>query len=200
MSVMVRVQEDIRDKLLSLRDQMGFRNVANVVRFLLSERSIKAASAEKIMEKRVPVVVTGKPLAGKTYFIRNRILAQLKAFPVLVIDTWDEYKEIRQMSYEVHAIDFRNFKGHVRFVPTKRTDIAEREVERLFEDLDMKRDELSRWVLIVEEAHAYRNLPPFMKFLYGSRRIVRKMIVVTPQLDAFEGLETLSIHREAVDI
>jgi len=34
-------------------------------------------------------------------------------------------------------------------------------------------------------------VPAFAKFLYGSRHVVRKMIAVTPQTDAFQGLETL---------
>lgn len=187
---------------MSLKADMGFKSAAKVVQHLLlqTKRSIKPATLKKVMNRRVPVVITRKPLVGKTYFIRKRLLPKLNPYPVLVIDTWNEYRRIERVGYEVNTLDFKNYKGRVRFVPTKRSDIAEREIERLFEDLDMKRDDLRRWVVIVEEAHAYRNLPPFMKFLYGSRRIVHKMIVVTPDMDAFDGLETLTIYREDVDI
>lgn len=67
------------------------------------------------------------------------------------------------------------------------------EVEGIFTHLDMKRNDMSRWVIIVEEAHTFQNVPSFTKFLYGSRHIVRKMIAVTPKTDAFPGLETLTI-------
>lgn len=202
MSVHVRVPEELRDQIMSLKLEMGFRSAGNVVHYLLlqTQGSIKPATLERVMKRRVPVVITGKPLCGKTYFIRKQLLPKLNPYPVLVIDTWNGYRRIDKVGYEVNALDFGNYKGHIRFVPTKRSDIAEREIERLFEDLDMKRDDLRRWIVIVEEAHAYRNLPPFMKFLYGSRRIVRKMIAVTPDVDAFDGLETLTSYREDVEI
>jgi len=54
---------------------------------------------------------------------------------------------------------------------------------------------MSRWIIIVEEAHSYKNVSAFTKFLYGSRHIVRKMVAVTPQTDAFQGLVTLTIYH-----
>ena len=59
--------------------------------------------------------------------------------------------------------------------------------------LDMKRNEMSKWIVIVEEAHAFKNIMAFTKFLYGSRHIVRKVLAVTPQVDAFHGLMTLTV-------
>jgi hypothetical protein len=69
--------------------------------------------------------------------------------------------------------------------------MAETEVESIFSHLDMKRNEMGKWIIIVEEAHTFKNVSAFAKFLYGSRHVVRKMIAVTPQTDAFQGLETL---------
>jgi len=59
----------------------------------------------------------------------------------------------------------------------------------------MKRNEMAKWIIIVEEAHSYKNVSAFTKFLYGSRHIVRKMVAVTPQTDAFQGLVTLTIYH-----
>lgn len=200
---MIQVSCAVRDKVLSLKQDMRFNAANDVVEFLLMKSSgtIKPAIRQDIMNETVPVVLTGKPLSGKTFFIRNNVVSRLWHHSILVIDTWNEYKEIQTVGYELNSFNFREMdKKKIRFVPNKRGDIAEREIERLFEDLDMKRDELANWVIIVEEAHAYKNIPSFMKFLYGSRRIVRKMIVVTPQLDAFEGLETFTVYRKGIDI
>jgi hypothetical protein len=63
--------------------------------------------------------------------------------------------------------------------------------------LDMKRNEMAKWIIIIEEAHTFKNVPAFMKFLYGSRHVVRKMIAVTSQTDAFQGLETLMAFHQS---
>ena len=195
----MRFPEKVRDRLLALKDKMDFSSMADVVQFLMVNQpeSIEPVTVKKIMKGRIPVVLTGKPDIGKTIFIRICLLPKLNPVPVLVIDTWNEYKEVKRVHYEIHAFDFKHFNGHIRFVPSERTDIAVREIERLFEDLDMKRrGELKRWVIIVEEANAYNHLPAFRKFLFGSKRIVRKMIVVTAQLDAFQGLETFIMRGD----
>jgi len=70
-------------------------------------------------------------------------------------------------------------------------------MQNIFTHLDLKRNSLSKWIIIVEEAHTYKNLSTFIKFLYGSRHIVRKMVVVTPQTDAFQGLMTLTILSDS---
>jgi len=57
----------------------------------------------------------------------------------------------------------------------------------------MRRSELSEWTIVVEEAHTFKNVSVFTKFLYGSRHIVRKMVAVTPQTDAYQGLVTLAV-------
>jgi len=77
----------------------------------------------------------------------------------------------------------------------KQSMVAESEVSSLFANLEMKREQLSRWIIIVEEAQSFKNIASFVRFLYGSRHITKKMVVVTPQTDAFQGLMTLTIIR-----
>jgi len=179
---------------MTIKTNMGFRNVAWVVHKLLEEQAKNLASLEAIMKRTVPIVVTGKPLSGKTFFIKKRLLPSLKGNPVLVIDSWNEYK-LRSIGYDIYGLNFKDFNEHIRFVPNTQSRVAETEVENIFAHLDMKRNEMSKWTVIVEEAHAFRNVSVFTKFLYGSRHIVKKMIAVTPQTDAFRGLVTLTVCR-----
>jgi len=191
----IRVWKNDHQKLKAIKRSVGFRNVACVVHKLLEEQAKNLASVEAVMNGRVPVVLTGKPLSGKTLFVKRDLLPSLKGSPMLVIDSWDEYEELQNMGYDVYSLNFKDFNEHIRFVPNTQSRVAETEVENIFAHLDMKRNEMSRWIIIVEEAHSYRNVSAFTKFLYGSRHLVRKMVAVTPQTDAFQGLVTLIVYH-----
>lgn len=194
-STHIRVWKNDHQKLMKIKKSVGFKNVAYVVRRLLEEQAKNLASVGAIMNRRVPVVLTGKPLSGKTFFVKQKLLPSLKGNPVLVIDIWDEHKKLRNIGYDIYSLSLKDFNEQVRFVPNTQSRVAETEVEGIFAHLDMKRNEMSRWVIIVEEAHSFKNIPVFTKFLYGSRHIVRKMVAVTPQTDAFQGLVTLTIYH-----
>lgn len=191
----VRVWKDDHEKLMSIRSNMGFSSLAWVIRHLLEEKATHTAGVEALLKGVVPAVLTGKPLSGKTYFVKTKLLTALEGSPVLVVDCWGEYTELRNVGYEFYSLNFKDFNEHIRFVPNKQSKVGEIEVENIFAHLDMKRDEMAKWIIIVEEAHAYKNVPAFTKFLYGSRHLVRKMVAVTPQTDAFQGLETLTVYR-----
>lgn len=193
----VKVLRTDRQKLLSIREGAGFRNVAWVVHSLLEDKAEELASVEAVMKGNVPVVITGKPLSGKSFFIKNKLLASLREVPVLVIDVWGEY-QLRNIGYEIYGLNFETFNEQIRFVPNAQSRIAETEIDSIFAHLDMKRADMSRWVIIVEEAHTFKNVSSFMKFLYGSRHVVRKMVAVTPQTDAFQGLITLDVLHEEI--
>jgi len=184
---------------MKIKKSVGFKNIAWVIRGLLEEQAENLASVEAIMNGRVPVVLTGMPLSGKTFFVKQKLLPSLEGNPVLVIDIWDEHKELRNIGYDIYGLNFKDFNEQVRFVPNTQGRVAETEVEGIFAHLDMKRNEMSKWIIIVEEAHAFKNVPVFTKFLYGSRHVVRKMVAVTPQTDAFQGLVTLTVYRH-VDV
>jgi hypothetical protein len=195
-STHIRVWKDDHNKLMMIRAGTGFKNLAWVVHMLLEEQAKNLATFDSVMAGNVPVVLTGKPLSGKTYFIKQTLLPLLKGSPVLLIDAWNEYTELRNIGYEIYGLNFREFNEHVRFVPNTQSRIAETEVESIFAHLDMKRDDMSRFVIIVEEAHTFKNVSSFLKFLYGSRHVVRKMVAVTPQTDCFQGLITLAIYHQ----
>jgi len=191
----VRVFDNDHQRLMTIRESTGFRSVAWVVHKLLEEQAKNLATVEAVMKGRVPIVLIGKPLSGKSYFVKHKLLPSLKGNPVLVIDSWNEYKELRNIGYEIYGLNFKDFSEHIRFIPNSQSRVAETEVENIFAHLDMKRNEMSKWIVIVEEAHSYKNVSTFTKFLYGSRHIVRKMVAVTPQTDAFQGLVILTVYH-----
>ena len=191
----IRVWKKDHQRLMAIKASVGFKNVAWVVHRVLEEQAKNLASVDAVMKGRVPVVLMGKPLSGKTFFVKDRLLPSLKDVPVLVIDSWNEYRELRNIGYDIYGLNFKDFSEQIRFVPNTQSRVAETEVENIFAHLDMKRNELSRWIVIAEEAHSFRNTTAFTKFLYGSRHIVRKMVAVTPQTDAFQGLVTLTIYH-----
>jgi len=189
----VRVLRSDYERLLSIKENAGFKSVAWVVHGLLEEQAKNLASVEAIMSSNVPVVLTGKPLSGKTFFVKQKLLPSLIGHPVLVIDCWDEYKELRNLGYDIYGLNFKEFDEHVRFVPNPH--VGPTEIENLFAHLDMKRNEMSRWTIIVEEAHTFKNTSTFTKFLYGSRHVVRKMVAITPQADAYQGIAVMTVFR-----
>lgn len=191
----VRVWKRDRERLIFIKENVGFKNVSWVIHSLLEEQAKNLATVEVVMNSSVPVVLTGKPLSGKTFFIKQKLLPFLKGSPVLVIDSWSEYAELRNIGYELYSLDLKDFSEHIRFVPNMQSRVAITEVGNIFAHLDMKRNEMPKWIIVVEEAHTFKNVSVFTKFLYGSRHIVRKMIVITPQTDAYEGLVTLTVVR-----
>lgn len=194
----IRVWKEDHQKLQKIKATVGFRNFAWVVHRLLEEQAENLASVEVVMDGRVPVVLTGLPLCGKTTFTKRKLLPSLKGYPVLVVDSWNEYDELSDIQYGFYNLIFKDFNEHIRFVPNTHSKVGVIDVENLFAHLDMKRQEMSKWIIIVEEAHSYKNISAFTKFLYGSRHIVRKMVVITPQTDAFQGLITLTVYHQKV--
>ena len=136
----VRVWKSDHQRLMSIKAGMGFKNVAWVVRRLLEERARNLASVDAVMNGTVPVVLTGKPLSGKTFFVKQKLLPSLKSNPVLVIDSWDEYKELRNIGYDIYGLNFKDFNEQIWFVPNTQSRVAETEVENIFAHLDMKRN------------------------------------------------------------
>jgi hypothetical protein len=191
----VRAFTDDIVKLNAIRQNFGFRNNAWVVHSLLAEKARNLASVEGIMNSTVPAVLTGLPLSGKSLFVKEKLLPSLVGTPVLVLDPLGEYDDLKNIGYDIFSLDFEAFNGHIRFVPNPYSKMAESEIENVFSHLDMKAKSLSRWVIVAEEAQSFRNISSFVKFLYSSRHHVRKMIAVTPMVDAFQGLLTFTVIR-----
>jgi hypothetical protein len=193
MDTHTRIFKDDLAKLNRIREESGFKSNAFVIHSLLENQAKKLATFEAVMESNVPIVLTGKPLSGKSTFIKTKVLPSLLGTPVLVIDVQNEYTNLKVVGFDIFSLNFDSFSEHLRFVPNKQSMVAESEIGSLFANLEMKKEQLSKLVIIAEEGQSFKNIPSFVRFLYGSRHIIRKMVVITPQIDAFQGLLTLTV-------
>jgi hypothetical protein len=184
-------------QLIRIMRERGFQNLSNVVHDLLAnleEDHREIATLEKVMNLSVPVVLCGKPMSGKTTWIKEMLLPSLYGkSPVLVIDPLDEYLNLKKVGFDIFSFDFENCLDQLRFVPEKQSQVAETMVGTLFANLEMKHGSLLNWVFVIEESQSYRFVPSFVKFLFESRHHCRKMVCVTSMLDAYRGLETLTV-------
>lgn len=199
----VKVPLDIHTKLRELTKTMNLPSLGSVIAHetnLVSQKYGDPVDITTAMHGTEPIVITGKPLSGKTYFVKNKILNWIKKqkvmrYNVYVVDTAHEYSILK------HVSDDFQFKGdmiRVRFRPDKEVRKAERDIEWIFERLNDKRKYLKKWIVIVEEAHRYQNIQSFLSFVYESRKFARKVILVTPQYSAFLGLNVFDVKGNGI--
>ena len=169
-----------------------------------SQSSIEIVTPSKIMVERVPICLVGRNMSGKSFFLKTSFIPTVRDNPnsftpstkdnqILVIDTNSEYdlkeiKSIRELSNNPVA----------RFCPLQNSTMCMIQVRQLFTEMnsliDMDKEALKNLILVVEEAQSFKS-SWFNGFLYRSRHIVRKMIVVTPQIDCFQGLMSFTVFR-----
>jgi hypothetical protein len=193
---LVKLQEEDFEKLKRIKDECQINDLGAVIHQLLQSQAItEIVTVERVMKERTPVLLVGKPLAGKSQFIKTKLLPSLTGQPVLLLDVQDEYSNLKSIGFDIFSLDFENFTEHIRFVINKQSMVAESEVSSLFSNLEMKREVLSKWTIIIEECQSFVNVTPFLRFLYGSRHIVRKMVCISPKTDCLQGLQTYTVFR-----
>jgi hypothetical protein len=170
-----------------------------------SQSSIEIVTPSKVLNERYPICLVGKSGVGKSHWLKNTFLKNsyntstkdnpVLNYPVLVIDSNNEYdlKEIKS----IREIDLSSTQK-VKFCPLQHSLMCVMQVRQLFTEMnsliDMDKEALSKLILVIEEANLYKS-NWFNGFLYRSRHLVRKMIVVTPQTDCFQGLQTFTVFR-----
>jgi len=194
---LVKLQKEDFEKLQKIKDECQILDVgATIHQLLQTQACTEIVTVERVMNERTPVLLVGKPLAGKSHFIKTKLLPSLIGQPVLIVDVQDEYSNLKSIGFDIFSLNFENFAEHIRFVVNKQSMVAESEVSSLFSNLEMKREVLSKWTIIVEECQSFSvNVAPFLRFLYGSRHIVRKMVCVSPKTDCLLGLQTFTVFR-----
>jgi len=193
--VLVRIRRNpTHARLKEMKQTMRFRLLDAVIQLVLKHYTgeYEIAIPKNVMETTVPVVLTGLPLAGKTYFVRHKIIPRIhNPLSVLVVDTAGEYNELPQVKYD---IDFHK-PQKIRFVPSETPTISTGEVRFMFDTLHMNRGLLKNWIIVIEEGHRYIDIKQLMDFVYESRKFCRKVVVITPNSKEFKGLRTLIVHR-----
>jgi len=200
----VRIRVEDVEELVQRRDVVGYKNIHSVIHALLRQ-SEKPPTIEEVMKETTPVVIVGLPNHGKTHFIRNKLIPALGNkhvnVSVLVIDRGNEYNSIESVGKSVHAIDWKKPNQRLRIVPSDDPEVAKTEVDLIIRNLvtHAYAGSMKKWILIIEECQLYQDLGSLRDFVYRSRRFLRKLILVTPKLDAFPGLQTFRIHWEKTD-
>ena len=188
------------EKLLELKRAMNIKSIDAVVGYLVSEilADFKQATVEEVMKDTVPVILTGIPNAGKTFFLREKLLPSLNSEdPVLVVDVHDEYPNLEKINQgDFYALDFKAEKRKLRFLPNPDVGVSKSEVAGLIAHLVRNQKLLEHWTIIVEEGHRFEKLKVLKDFLAEARKHTQKVIVVSHQVEPFKGLgRILGIHR-----
>jgi hypothetical protein len=184
------------NKLKQIQEDLSYLDLGAVIHHIIeSQTSLDIITVPKVLKDDCGVCLTGKSLSGKSYWLANSFIPSIKDHSVLLVDTNNEYslKEIKS----IRELNLGNDK--VRFIPSQGSSLlALSQVRGLFMELqmqiDLNKDSLKNLILIIEEAQSYKS-SWFNGFLYRSRHVVRKMIVVTPQTDCYQGLETYTIFH-----
>ena len=188
------------EKLLELKRAMNIKSIDAVVGYLVSEimSDFKQATVEEVMRDTVPVILTGIPNAGKTFFLREKLLPSVNGEdPVLVVDVHSEYPNLEQIDLgKFYALDFKAERRKLRFIPNSDVDVSKSEIAGLVSHLVRNQKFLAHWTIIVEEGHRFEKLKVLKDFMAESRKHTRKLIVVSHQTEPFKGLgRILGIHR-----
>jgi len=188
------------EKLLELKRAMNIKSIDGVVGYLVSEimSEFKQATVEEVMKDTVPVILTGIPNAGKTFFLREKLLPSLNSEdPVLAVDVHDEYPGLARINQgDFYALDFKAERRKHRFIPNPDVGVSKSEVAGLVAHLVRNQKFLAQWTIIVEEGHRFEKLKVLKDFMAEARKHTRKLIVVSHQTEPFKGLgRILGIHR-----
>jgi dephospho-CoA kinase len=177
----------------SLKQSYNFRSYDALISFLLislASNDYPIATPEVVMESSVPIILTGIPGSGKTTFLRN--LTTSLDGPVFVFDVHDEYSNLAKINLgEFFSIDFKIEKRKLRLVPSSNVDVSKSEADSIFRHLIMFQKQLSNWVIVVEEGHRFTDTPFLKSLLAEARKHMRKMILVSHQVEPYNGLSII---------
>ncbi len=197
---LVKLKPEDYNKLQTIAHECGFQDTGFVIHHLLeSQPTTEMVTVAKVMNECVPVCLTGKPLSGKSYWVKNTLIPALKdKNPVLLIDPNHEYDMLKEIK-SIRELELSS-NQHARFCPSKNSLMGMMQIKSLIIELnamidideDAFRDtsQHSGLVLIFEEYHKsnWANA-----FLFKSRHTTRKAIIITP--DYLPNIETYTVFR-----
>jgi len=154
------------------------------------ENLVLPASLKLIFTDDRPVCLCGPSGSGKSLFLKG-VLPGIPGL-LFLVDLGDEHKGLKRLGIgDFFEVKWARAESDVRveFVPSANLDVSKGELRTIFSHLNMvKMDNhssdrfpsgvLSKWVIMVEEAHRLSREPAFLNFLAEGRKFVRKIIVV----------------------
>jgi len=186
----VRINRLNRERLKGLKKTFNVKSCDAVVSILLLNRNKEypEPSVENLMRDSVPVILTGIPGSGKTTFLREQVIPHVNS-TVFVLDVQDEYPMLRKVNLgEFFSLDFATVDRKLRYVPTSNVDVSKGEADSIFRHLIMFQKDLKEWTIIVEEGHRFAESPFLKSLMAEARKRMRKMVVVSHQVEPYEGL------------
>jgi hypothetical protein len=105
------------------------------------------------------------------------------------LDVHDEYSSLARINLgEFFALDFKEEKRKLRLLPSSNVDVSKSEADSIFRHLIMFQKQLSNWVIVVEEGHRFAESPFLKSLMAEARKHMRKMILVSHQVEPYKGL------------
>ena len=172
--------DPVYSKLLKLRGELGYPTFGALINALALEHDgggAAKATLPLVMADSRPFILTGPSGCGKTTFAKQ-VLGVWKG-PALVLDASNEYAELPSIK-DSRDLDL-NTSDKFRIVGSSNVDYAQLEASYLFRDLQARRADsaLSRWLVIIEEAHRFAQDAGLKALLLEGRKSIGKLLVLS---------------------
>jgi hypothetical protein len=208
----MRIKQSTLAKAKVTKRKYGFRSYEGLFIHLM-EMAEKMGMAQEADFRTVfeatgatPVMVTGLPRQGKTSTVKEilRVLTSPRTSfgqihqgeNAFVIDVHDEYGDIgfKDVKERVFAMDWRAYKAaKLRYVPNPNVETSRTQVHILLGNLNQIKPSgaLRNWTIVIEEAERFATDPDMRSFINEAGKFLRKLIIVTSDWRAFEGMAVM---------
>jgi hypothetical protein len=187
------VSEEITErsygKIQQLKDSLDVKTMDDLVNVLVKEYGFRG-NPDKMIEGPVPLIITGPPLSGKTKLAKRLVEKFEKVF---VLDVKNEYSDLKLLPHQGELYgDIWRRETRFRWIPDSNPFISKYTLPPLFGTLTqtMRNPDsgMKDFCFVFEDAIRLAELIEFQSFLSESRAFIRKSIVITQRLAAFEGM------------
>jgi len=179
------------NKLKELKKILNLRSYDACLSVLLREfheEEYPEATVENVMANQIPIILTGIPGSGKTTFLREQLVPKINS-ATFVLDVHDEYPSLERINLgQFFSLKFKRGDRKIRLVPSSNVDVSKSEADSIFRHLIMFQRDLKEWAVIVEEAHRFADSPFLKSLVAEARKHMRKIILVSHQVEPYEGL------------
>jgi hypothetical protein len=176
---------------------------------------IPIASIKNTYANTRPIIITGDPGSGKTTIVKELLT---KPSHIIVIDVNGEYsdttlpggKKFHGLKKLPEGKFFNiNYKrpGKYRIVPHPSEEVSQSQINVMLMHLNRIKLEgfdpnvipsgiLKDWVFVIEESQRFIDLKSFTSFVIEARKVTKKVIIVSTNYKALEGLAPIYRPRE----
>lgn len=175
-------------RVQSMKEQLKLRTFDEVLEYLAKELAFRY-DPEKTLETRRPLIITGPPETGKTMLCKSLIENFEKVF---VVDVSDEYRDLKLVHSGELFGDVWRRENRFRIIPHSNPIFSKFEMDYVFGYLVAKMKEpespMIEFCFVIEDAVRFSDNQAMRSFISESRKFVRKTIVISQDLRAFEGM------------